>query len=211
MMPPTLNLPLLPSEFSLRLILIRHGEPVREAQGKCYGSLDVSLSESGRMQIQEKLPSVCRLGGDALYSSPLKRAMESAAIVGSCLCLEPTPADELREVDFGSFEGLTYEAIERLYPQEYKVWMERPTEIQFPHGGSFVQVKRRVLSFKAFLLENHPGKTVHVVSHGSINRILVAEALAIPDSMVFRVDQSYAALNIIDYLQGSPLVRLMNG
>jgi alpha-ribazole phosphatase/probable phosphoglycerate mutase len=127
------------------------------------------------------------------------------------LQLEAMPADELREIHFGSFEGLTYDAIEKQYPEEYKLWMERPTEIEFPHGESFGQVKRRVLGFKTSLLRKYYGKTVLVVSHGSVNRILVAEALAIPDPMIFRLDQSYACLNIIDYLRESPVVRIVNG
>jgi alpha-ribazole phosphatase/probable phosphoglycerate mutase len=211
MMPSILDFSSLPTKFSLRLILIRHGEPERLAKGICYGSLDVRLSEFGQKQVEAKLAALSNLRGDVLYASPLKRAMESAAIVGAALRLEPTLAHELREIDFGSFEGLTYEAIEKRYPEEYRLWMERPTEIAFPHGESFAQVKTRVLGFGASLLKNHQGKTVHVVSHGSINRILVAEALAIPDSLIFRLDQSYASLNIIDYLPESPLVRLVNG
>jgi alpha-ribazole phosphatase len=67
------------------------------------------------------------------------------------------------------------------------------------------------LRFRDFLLNAHPGKTVLLVSHGGANRIILAEALAISDAMLFRIDQAYAALNIIDYLPGSPIVRLVNG
>jgi alpha-ribazole phosphatase len=211
MMPAMLDLAALPREFALRLILIRHGEPEQEAKGRCYGSLDVGLSESGREQIQSKLASIRNLRAEALYASPLKRAMESAAIVAASLRLEAAICAELREINFGSFEGLTYEEVEKLYPEEYKVWMERPTEIKFPRGESFAQVKTRVLKFKESLLTAHRGQTVIVVSHGGANRIILAEALAMPDPAIFCIGQSYAALNIIDYLVGSPVVRLVNG
>ncbi len=211
MMPVMLDLATVPREFALRLILIRHGEPEQEAKGRCYGSLDVGLSESGREQIQSKLPSIRNLRAEALYASPLKRAMESAAIVAASLQLEAAICAELREINFGSFEGLTYEDVEKLYPEEYRVWMERPTEIKFPQGESFAQVKTRVLKFKESLLTAHRGQTVIVVSHGGANRIILAEALAMPDPAIFRIGQSYAALNIIDYLVESPVVRLVNG
>jgi alpha-ribazole phosphatase len=198
-------------DFSLRLVLLRHGEPEQEAKGRCYGSLDVGLSETGRKQIEEKLASIRNLRVDALYTSPLKRASESAAIVRDCLGLEPIPADELREINFGAFEGLTYGEVQKQYPEEYKLWMERPTDVSFPQGESFAQVKARVLRFRDVLLNAHPGKTVLMVSHGGANRIMLAEALAIPDAMIFRIDQAYAAVNIIDYLPGSPIVRLING
>jgi alpha-ribazole phosphatase len=201
----------LPADYSLRLILLRHGEPEEAAKGRCYGSLDLSLSEAGKKQIKEKLASIGNLRADVLYTSPSKRAAATAAIVGSLMQLEPILSPELREIDFGLFEGLTYEEIEKRYPQEYKLWMERPTEISFPQGESFAQMKARVLRFREFLLTTHPGKTVMTVSHGGANRILLAEALAVPDALIFRIDQAYAALNIIDYLPGSPIVRLVNG
>lgn len=201
----------LPADFSMRLILIRHGEPEPGVKGRCYGSLDVSLSEAGRMQIQAKFASISLPRGDAVYASPLKRAMETATMVAAGLQVAPKASDDLREIDFGSFEGLTYEAIEKLYPEEYRSWMERPTEIEFPQGESFARLKKRVLGFKQSLMRDHHGKTVYLVSHGSVNRILVAEVLAVPDSMIFRLDQSYAAVNIVDYFQEYAVVRLVNG
>lgn len=200
-----------PKGYSLRLVLIRHGEPEREAEGRCYGRLDIGLSDAGRKQIQDKLKLIRNFKAVALYASPLKRAMESAAIAGASLGLQPTVAPDLQEINFGCFEGLTYSEIEKLYPEEFRVWMERPAEIKFPQGESFAEVKARVLRFKEFLLETHAGEAVVLVSHGGVNRIILAEALGVRDHMIFRIDQAYAAINIIDYFQGSPIVRLVNG
>src|SRR6266481_5526440 len=127
------------SDHSLRLVLIRHGEPEQAANGKC----------------------------------PAK--------------------------------------IEQLFPREYKLWMDHPTIVTFPGGESFAEMKKRVLEFKDFLLKTNAGKTVLVVSHGGTNRMLLAEALGITDEMVFRLDQGYAAMNIIDYFSSHTVVRLMNG
>ncbi|HEX4606285.1 MAG TPA: histidine phosphatase family protein, partial [Candidatus Angelobacter sp.] len=96
-------------------------------------------------------------------------------------------------------------------PQEYKLWMERPTKVKFPGGESFAEMKTRVLSFQGVLLHTHPNKTVVLVSHGGTNRILLAEALGIQDEMIFRIDQAYAAINVIDYFGNHPVVRLLNG
>lgn len=200
-----------PKGYSLRLVLIRHGEPEREAEGRCYGRLDIGLSDAGRKQIQDKLKLIRNFKAVALYASPLKRAMESAAIAGASLGLQPTVAPDLQEINFGCFEGLTYSEIEKLYPEEFRVWMERPAEIKFPQGESFAEVKARVLRFKEFLFETHAGEAVVLVSHGGANRIILAEALGVRDHMIFRIDQAYAAINIIDYVQGSPIVRLVNG
>jgi alpha-ribazole phosphatase len=206
-----LDLAALPQEFSMRLIFIRHGEPKEETQGKCYGSLDIGLSPAGQRQIEAKLAAIRNFKAEALYASPLKRALESAAVAGTLLGLETTISPELREINFGSFEGRSYQEIERLYPDEYRTWMENPTGIQFPQGESFSDVKGRVLRFKDSLLSNHPGETVVLVAHGGANRIILAEAMGIPDCMIFRIDQAYAAVNIVDYLRESPIVRMVNG
>ena len=197
--------------YSLRLILIRHGEPEQEAKGKCYGSLDVGLSDSGRAQLEAKLTSLRNFTVEALYASPLRRAAESAAIVGLCFGLKPTLTPALQEIDFGRFEGLSYEEIEQLYPEEYRLWMEHPVEIKFPQGESFAEMKARVLRFKEFLLNNHAQQAVVLVCHSGTNRILLGEAMGIPDERIFGIDQGYAAINIIDYFDASPLVRLVNG
>jgi broad specificity phosphatase PhoE len=201
----------LPNGYSLRLVLIRHGEPEPEAKGKCCGILDVGLSDTGRAQIQAKLASVRNLRVAALYASPLKRAVESASIAGACLGLHAIISPELQEINFGRLEGMSFSEIEKLYPQEYRLWMESPTRIKFPEGESFAEMKARVVNFKNSLLNTHQGETVVLVSHGGPNRIMLAEALAIPDEMIFRIDQAYAAVNVIDYFEGYPVVRLVNG
>jgi broad specificity phosphatase PhoE len=201
----------LPQGFSLRLVLVRHGEPEEAAKGRCYGRFDFGLSEAGRDQVQATLNSVKNLAASALYASPLRRAAESASIAGRHLRLEATISHELQEIDCGCFEGLSYEQIEESFPREFRSWMECPAEFRFPGGESLAEMKQRVLGFRHLLLNRHAGQTVVLVSHAGPNRVLVAEALGVPDALLFRIDQRYAALNVIDYFPGSSVVRLMNG
>jgi alpha-ribazole phosphatase/probable phosphoglycerate mutase len=118
---------------------------------------------------------------------------------------------DLCEIDFGAFEGLTYAEVESRYPQEYKQWMERPTEIKFPGGESFAGMKDRVIGFLISLLRNHGSQTVLTISHGGVNRILLADALGLSGDKIFRIEQAYAAVNVIDYSAQSALVKLVNG
>lgn len=206
-----LDCDLLPKGYSLRLILIRHGEPDPEARGRCHGRLDIGLSKAGREQIRAKFSLIRNVRAAALYSSPLKRAAESAAVAGACLRLRPILRPELQEICFGCLEGLTYGEIDKLYPEEFKLWMRSPTAIKFPGGESFADLKRRVLRFKESLFAPHDSQAVAVVGHGGPNRVILAEALGIPDSFIFRIDQAYGAVNIIDYFERLPVVRLLNG
>jgi len=194
----------------LRLILLRHGQPTENTRGRCYGRLDIGLSSEGREQIRSKIPLVQCLQPGAIYSSTAKRAIESAEEIVHVLNLEAKLSRELCEIDFGTFEGMSYQEIEARYPQEYKQWMTHPTKLKFPGGESFEEMRRRALSFGAYLLRTHQRQTVLAVSHGGVNRVFLAEAMRLTEENLFRIDQAYAAVNIIDYYRDFALVRLVN-
>jgi hypothetical protein len=96
------------------------------------------------------------------------------------------------------------------YPEIYRQWMEHPTETQFPNGESFVQMQTRVVDAAYQLYARHHGKTIAIVSHGGVNRILLAAALGVSDANIFRIAQRYAARNLVTLIGYYPLVELMN-
>lgn len=117
---------------------------------------------------------------------------------------------DLREIDFGDFEGLAYDDIAARYPELYRQWMETPTEVRFPNGESFQEMRSRVLEAFDAIQRERTGQTVAIVSHGGVNRILIAWALQIHDEYLFRVAQDYAAVNLIAVEGGTPCVKLVN-
>jgi broad specificity phosphatase PhoE len=194
-----------------RLILIRHAEPVDEARGRCYGSLDIGLSPAGAAHADRLAAGLADLALSAVYTSPRLRAAQTARAIASPHGLEPVAEDGLRELDFGEFEGRTYEEIAVSHPDVYRRWMETPTEVEFPGGESYERLRGRVLAVVAEIRLRHPGGTAAVVSHGGPLRALVADALAMPASAIFRIDQAYGALDVIEWIGDFPLVRLLNG
>jgi alpha-ribazole phosphatase/probable phosphoglycerate mutase len=146
----------------------------------------------------------------AVYSSPRQRAYESAEIIAVEHNLDVSSDPRLCEIDFGEFEGLTYNEAAERYPEDYREWMERPTEVTFPGGESFMALRERVTRWADRIHTSHSGQTVAVVSHGGVNRVILAEALHLESKYVFRVDQSYASVSIIDYYDQTPIVRLVN-
>jgi alpha-ribazole phosphatase len=195
--------------MNTRIWLIRHGEP-SEMRGRCYGKLDAGLSAAGREQMQSTAERLQAEAFDAIYASTRIRALESARILGSfhhCLCRENP---DLCEIDFGDFEGLTYDEIAARYPELYRQWMDSPTEAQFPNGESFAEMRLRVLRAFETIRQNHEGRTVAIVTHGGVIRILLAWALAIPDACLFRIAQDYAAMNLLTWIDGVPIVQAMN-
>lgn len=202
--------PLAPTAIT-RLILMRHGQPEDHIHGRCYGNLDVNLSECGERQVLGKLDLLRSLVPKIIYTSPAKRASASAHRVAGELKLPIQMADDLREIHFGSFEGLAFDEIQRKHPSEYALWMEKPTEIRFPGGESFDDLSARVETFLRRLLEIHRSQTVLVVSHAGVNRAILAKALGLSASNIFQIDQSYAGISVIDYFENTTLVRLVNG
>ena len=183
-----------------RIWLIRHGEPLRK--DICYGSLDIALSDVGRQQMARVAEYLKPEAITAVYTSPLSRALESARIIAP----EVTVVPDLREMDFGELEGLAYDEIAVRYPDIYRNW----SQVRFPGGESLPDMRDRVLRAFDAICRDREDQTIAIVSHGGVNRILLAWALQIPDHCIFRLAQDYAALNLLTLTGGLPCVRSTN-
>jgi len=195
-----------PAGVDRRLILVRHGEPEASSKGRCYGKLDVGLSDKGREQMARVANALASTKIDAVYASPRRRARESAEVLSGELVVDR----RLSEIDFGELEGLTYEEAEREFPHLYKRWMQEPTEVKFPGGESFAEMKVRVLEAFSVIRDVHAEQTVVVVSHGGVNRIVLAHALGVDAKSIFHMDQSHAGVSIVDDYEDYSVVRFMN-
>jgi alpha-ribazole phosphatase len=190
------------------LILIRHAETVDEMRGRCYGSLDVSLSKQG-IADAHALASSLEEPYEAVYSSPRARALETAAALAARIGQGVQVDERLREIDFGAFEGRTYDEIERSEPELFRAWMETPTHIRFPGGESYADVRKRALAAFDEMRANH--ESVAIVAHGGVIRAGLAAWLAMPDAAIFRLGQRYCGVSIVDWIGETPIVRLLNG
>jgi broad specificity phosphatase PhoE len=193
-----------------RMVLVRHGQPVEEVRGRCYGRLDVGLSSTGRLQAERAARFLAEAPLLRIYASPRRRALESAAPLAELKGMAVETDEAFREIDFGLFEGLTYEEAERRHPEVYAQWMAHPTRVRFPEGESYPEMRERVREAGRVLRTRHAGETFVLISHGGVNRTLLAEALGMPDANLFRLEQGYAAVNIIDFYGDEPIVKLVN-
>jgi broad specificity phosphatase PhoE len=192
-----------------RVLLIRHAEPVAAA-GRCYGRSDLALSRRGRQQAAVLAKTLEREPLAAVFSSPARRAVETALPIAAVHSLAPQIVDAFAELDFGTFENRSYEELATAEPELFRQWMERPTLVRFPGGESFTDLRARGLNDFALILRRSRGSTLAVVAHGGVTRVILASALAIPRHAVFRVDQDFACLNLIDWYDASPVVRYVN-
>jgi alpha-ribazole phosphatase len=199
-----------PASGDTVLWLVRHPEPDEAVRGICYGSLDVALSQRGIAQAQSIARRLSSQHLDAIYTSPRQRCVETARYIAAGRSCAVESVDALRELNFGDFEGHSYDEIARCYPDIYREWMEHPTEVHFPGGENFRTMADRVIDVTRELLARHSGGHILFVTHGGAIRIVLANVLVVQPKNIFRIAQSYGAVNRIRYSENTAAVELMN-
>ncbi len=194
-----------------RVVLCRHGETDPSALGRFCGELDAGLSPRGAAEADALAAALVGELPVALFTSPARRARETAERIGSRLGLEPIVEPRLREIDFGELDGLPFEEVEARWPELYGEWLRAPTRVQFPGGECYRDLRRRAVDALADVTALHPGRTAVIVTHAGVIRALIATWLSLPDEAVFRIDQRYASVNVVDWPDGTPVLRLLNG
>jgi broad specificity phosphatase PhoE len=163
------------------IFLARHGESDWNVERRFQGHTDRPLTERGREQAHALANLVAGEEIDALYTSPLSRARETAEIVAARAGLEPVALAELREVDTGSWSGLSRAEVKARFPDGFTRW--RSGRSGWEHGETYEEMAERVIGALRTIAEDHPGGRVLVISHGGPIRAIhaAAEGLAISD------------------------------
>ena len=168
-----------------RICLVRHGETSWNAEKRIQGNIDVGLNEAGLAQAEAAARWLSPLAIEALYSSDLLRARQTAQGLAVALKLVPILRPEFRERRYGLFEGLTYEQSRTRYPDVYSLFEERVPDFVIPYGGeSLQQLQLRVSTGLRRLVDEHRGQTIAVVTHGGVldivNRLVRGTSLRQP-------------------------------
>ena len=193
-----------------RLLLVRHAEAEHTTRGRCYGSLDVGLSADGHRQAAALAAALRPEPVTAVVASPRRRALDTARPIAAAHGLEVEVVPELRELDFGELEGRTYDEIAASLPELYAAWMTRPTEVSFPGGESYADLRERALGAVAALRGRLEAGTAVVVAHGGVVRAVVADVLGLPDERIFRRAVGPASVTTVEWLGGEPVVAGLN-
>jgi ribonuclease H / adenosylcobalamin/alpha-ribazole phosphatase len=180
-------------------VLLRHGDTRLSPEHRFSGLRDLPLSANGTRQAKaaaSRLAAGPRI--DAVVSSPLQRAAATAAIAASELGLTAVTDDDLRETDFGEWEGFTLAEIQQRWPAAVAAWRHNPQQAP-PGGESFADTAHRVHRACDRLLRDHGGQTVLVVSHITPIKILLCRALSVPLGTLYRLYLGSACINEIQW------------
>lgn len=186
--------------MTTRIYLVRHGATELSAEDRFAGEVDVALSDIGRHQASTLAARLASAPLSAVYASPLSRTRETASILAGPHALPVTPVSGLREISHGHWEGKTRAEVEATHPAEYAKWEHDPFTFAPPGGETGLAVTARALPSLMEILDRHLDQHVLVVSHKATIRLLLSSMLGFdPRKYRDRLDQSPAALNVIDF------------
>ncbi|MFQ5682495.1 MAG: histidine phosphatase family protein [Candidatus Binatia bacterium] len=150
----------------MQILLLRHGETDWNLQGRCQGAADLDLNRTGTQQAKDTAIYLSREKIDAVYSSDLKRALQTAGAISQLHNLAVNIEENFRELNHGDLEGLTFPDIRAAFPDLVEKWRDAPAELTIPGGERLIDVEHRTWDGMNRIIESHrPEETVVIVSH----------------------------------------------
>ena len=192
------------------VLLVRHGQTNSNVTGFYMGRSDEDLDEVGYTQAR-RLSS--RLSGwpiASVYTSPLRRAYTTAAILAEPHLLELNVLDDLIELGLGDWQGLHMDEIKRRWPDVWQQSRIDPSEVTMPNGESFRQVTERAVRVFESVVRSNPGKQVVIVTHEVVVKVIVAHVLGVSNSMYRRFEVNNASLSVIRVANGNSRLITLN-
>lgn len=197
--------------MSTKLILVRHGRTLWNSTGRFQGQSDIQLSKEGLEQAKTLADNFPVEHIDKVYSSNLSRAFVTGKTIADKFNVPIIADEQLREISFGLWEGLTYDQIHDKWPKEIDGMFDRPDLASMPEGESFPEVQARAIKALNKIIADNQDKTIVVTAHGGILRTILAHALHMPLRYIWTLRQDNTAVNIVTYYSDKATVELING
>ncbi|HHT51451.1 MAG TPA: histidine phosphatase family protein [Eubacteriaceae bacterium] len=193
-----------------RLFIIRHGETLWNREKRAQGIQNIALTENGKLQGKYLAERLAKEKIDYIYSSDLSRAYKTAKIIGDNINKPVLILPELREMDFGLWEGLTIDDIKLKFRDHYNSWENSPHTVQIPQAETLIQVQERAMKSIMNIINKHKNKNIVLVSHGVTIKTIILGLLDIDLSNYRKIRQDNTAVNIIDYREDHWVLTQLN-
>jgi len=182
-----------------RLYLIRHGETEWNRMAKTQGRMDIDLSSEGYAQAERLADRLQQDGINAIYSSDLKRAYNTASVLADRLNIRVNLSVHLREMDFGCWEGMDFESIRREYSDIHSLWISSPNKAKIPEGEELIKVQSRATGMIRGILNLHKGERIALVSHGVTLKCMIFGLLGIDLGNLSKIRLDNCSISVIEY------------
>jgi len=183
-----LGLPQLWGEKMTEVILARHGETEWNVAEIFRGRIDIELNETGMKQAELLAEYLSDLKIDAIYSSPLKRALNTAEIIASYHKIDVKIASGLIDFDYGKWQGLPHQEVKDKYKELHAEWINSPDKVKMPAGESLNDVRKRAIGVVDEVIAKYEG-TVVLVAHRVVNKVLICALLGLDNSHFWNIRQ----------------------
>ena len=194
-----------------KIILVRHGQTEWNRVERFRGRADVPLNEIGLAQAEATARAVAtRCTAEAVYSSPLSRAMRTAAAIARRLSVEVETDSSLVDIDYGAWQGLSPDDVRSRWPGLLSAWYRSPHTVRIPGGGSLDEVRTRCTEALRRAVERHVDGCAVLVSHTVVNRVLILSVLGLGNDSFWHLRQDTCAINEIHWEGGAFVLASMN-
>lgn len=181
------------------IYLIRHGETASNVEGKFRGRADIPLSENGIRQSRTLAKELRDVPFVAIYSSPLKRSIQTAEELSRGRKLDIVRHDKFQNIDLGEWTDRPRAEIEKEYPELWRRWITEPEEMTLPGGESVIDVQNRCREGIIETIEAHRGEKFAIVSHRAVLKPLIAAILEIKKPFFWKIHLDTAGYTVVKY------------
>lgn len=192
------------------VLLFRHGQTSSNVTGFYMGWSDEDLNKVGYIQARSLSSRLASLPIASVYTSPLRRAYTTAAILAEPHKLELKFSDDLTEIRLGDWQGLHMDEIKRRWPELWQQSRIDPSELTMPNGESFGQVTERAVRAFEMVVKADQGKLVAIVTHDVIIRVLAAYILGVSNSIYRRFEINNTSLSVIEVANNNSRLITLN-
>jgi len=180
------------------IILARHGETEWNVEEVFRGRIDIELNETGIKQAELLAEYLSHIKIDAIYSSPLKRAVKTAETIAGYHKLDVEIAPGLIDFDYGKWQGLLHQEVKDKYKELYAEWINSPDRVKLPAGESLNDVRKRAMSVMGDVIAKYSG-TVVLVAHRVVNKVLICALLGLDNSHFWNIRQDTCGITTFSY------------
>lgn len=194
-----------------KILLLRHGHVEGIQPERFRGRRDIPLSDMGVLQAQAAAQYIStRWRPDAIYTSPLKRCVQTGQLMAARCGLAAETLETLTDLSYGEWQWQTPEEVNTRSPELLDLWRKAPHRVRFPQGDSLADMGARVADALRLVLDRQAGKTVVLVGHDSSLRVLLLQLLELPLSAYWRIAQDPCGVSEVDVSAREARVLRMN-
>lgn len=197
--------------MATRIILVRHGHVDGIQPERFRGRAEIPLSTLGEKQ---RLLTAARVKQSAapemVFTSSLGRCIATGESIASACDVSSQILPELCDIDYGAWQWKTHDEVRQNAPDAFSTWKKHPDQMQMPEGESLQQVLVRVTQALGKILKEYEGKTVVMVSHDSVNRVLLLHMLGLPLSKYWAIKQDPCCINEVEFADGAFQIKSIN-